>query len=87
MFVPATLSASLPEHEHEHEHERVAVRAEQFAQLVDAHREETQRRYDERRAQGFSQAEALAFVARSLRAGRRAITMRDVARMEVRELL
>jgi uncharacterized protein YoaH (UPF0181 family) len=81
MFVPAASNASLAQHE------RRAVRAAEFDQLVAARREEAQRRYDQRLAQGFSQADALAFVARDLRAGRRALVMRDVTRMEVRELL
>lgn len=81
MFVPAVPSTLLAEHE------RVAVRAEQLDQLVAVRRAETQRRLDQRLAQGFTPTEALAFVERDLRAVRRAIVMRDIARMEVRQLL
>lgn len=81
MFVPTVSDALLAEHE------RAAVRADQLHQLVAARRADVQRRYDQRLAQGFTRAEALAFVARDLRAGRRAVVMRDVVRMEVRELL
>jgi uncharacterized protein YoaH (UPF0181 family) len=81
MFVPAVPSTLLADHE------RAADRAGQLDQLVAAHRAETQRRFDERLAQGFTKSEALAFVARDLRAGRRAIVLREVVRMEVRELL
>ena len=81
MFVPTVSSALLADHE------RVAVRAEELDELVAAHRDEAQRRYDERRAQGFTKAQALSFVARELRAGRRALVMRNVVRMQVQELL
>jgi uncharacterized protein YoaH (UPF0181 family) len=69
------------------EHERAAVQAERLDELVAGHRAAAQRRIDERLSQGFSLAEALRFAAAELQAARRAAVMRDVTRMEVRELL
>lgn len=69
------------------DHERAAVQADRLDQLVAGHRAAAQRRIDERLAQGFSLSEALRFAAIELQAGRRAAAMRDLKRMEVRELL